>query len=129
MLNLKLLDYFDYAGKIDNDVSFMKAFPETNLPLRMAAKEAKMLVTQKQWYYDDPRIANGVEWCLHNYMQEESKLCGGVGGDAKALPVPPNDCTYSVPCPCLPSFLLFLFPSASLGLLLPACLSAFSDTT
>jgi hypothetical protein len=127
MLNLKLLDYFDYAGKIDNDVSFMKAFPETNLPLRMAAKEAKMLVTQKQWYYDDPRIANGVEWCLHNYMQEESKLCGGVGGDAKALLVPPNDCTYYVPILShvhvfLPSFLVSFRLSRSITARLSVCI-------
>ena len=35
LLNLRLLDYFDYAGKLDNDVSFVKPFPEPNLPKRM----------------------------------------------------------------------------------------------
>ena len=48
------LDYFDYAGKLDNDVSFVKPFPEPNLPKRMQQGGRKMLVTQKQWYYDDP---------------------------------------------------------------------------
>ena len=76
MLNLRLLDYFDYAGKLDNDVSFVAPFPEPNLPLRLASKGRKMLVTQQQWYYDDARIANGVEWCLHNYVKDQSVKCG-----------------------------------------------------
>lgn len=76
MLNLQILDYFDYAGKLDNDVSFAAPFPERNLPRRLASKNRKMLVTQQQWYYDDPRIANGVEWCLHNYVKQQSVQCG-----------------------------------------------------
>jgi hypothetical protein len=74
-LNLKLLDYFDYAGKLDNDVSFVAPFPESNLPLRLAAKGIKMMATQQKWYYDDPRIANGIRQCLNNYVSEESKRC------------------------------------------------------
>ena len=75
LLNLQLLDFFDYAGKLDNDVSFVKPFPEPNLPRKMAVGNRKMLVTQKQWYYDDPRIANGVEPCLASFIQQESKMC------------------------------------------------------
>jgi hypothetical protein len=85
MLNLRLLDYFDYAGKLDNDVSFVKPFPEPNLPKRMQQGGRKVLVTQKQWYYDDPRIATGVEPCLAEYMKEESKRCVTAGGPKDAL--------------------------------------------
>lgn len=36
MLKLQLLDFFDYAGKLDNDVSFVAPFPEPNLPVSRA---------------------------------------------------------------------------------------------
>jgi hypothetical protein len=80
-LNLRLLDYFDYAGKLDNDVSFVAPFPEPNLPLRLASKGTKMLATQEKWYFDDPRIANGIRQCLANYVAEESKLCSAAVRD------------------------------------------------
>jgi hypothetical protein len=75
MLNLKIIDFFDYAGKLDNDVSFVQPFPETNLPLRLAMKNTKMLVTQNWWYFDEPRVAQGIRQCLHVYMIEESERC------------------------------------------------------
>ena len=76
MLNLKLLDFFDYGGKLDNDVSFVAPFPEPNLPQRLARKSAKMSITQKEWYLDDTRISMGSELCLDHYITEESKKCG-----------------------------------------------------
>ena len=79
MLNLQLLDFFDYAGKLDNDVSFVAPFPEPNLPLRLASKETKMMVTQNGWYYDDPRVAQGVHQCLTSWTNEQSKLCSSTG--------------------------------------------------
>ncbi len=76
LLNVQLLDYFDYAGKIDNDVSFInKNFPETNLPLRMVKNEAMALSTQKEWYSDMPAVANGVKFCLENHLENETKQC------------------------------------------------------
>lgn len=75
MLNLKVLDFFDYAGKLDSDVSFVAPFPEPNLPRRMANSGALMLVTQKEWYSDDPRISAGVRACLDAYTAEENKHC------------------------------------------------------
>ena len=75
MLSLRLLDYFDYGGKIDNDVSFLQAFPESNLPERMARRGSLALATQQEWYHDDPRVAYGVRECLWNFMDSESQLC------------------------------------------------------
>jgi hypothetical protein len=54
----------------------VKEFPETNLPLKLAMKNTKMLVTQNGWYYDDPRVAQGVLQCLETWIREESKDCG-----------------------------------------------------
>ena len=75
MMSLRLLDYFDYGGKIDNDVSFLQGFPEPNLALRMAKQGSMALGTQKEWYYDDARVSRGVRECLFNFMEEESKKC------------------------------------------------------
>jgi hypothetical protein len=75
MLKLTLLDYFDYASKLDNDVSFVAPFPDTNVPLTMAQGEHLMLATQNGWYHDDPRISQGVQHCLYSYVSEESKYC------------------------------------------------------
>ena len=50
LLELKLLDYFDYVGKIDSDVSFLAPFPEPNIPGRMAKGKRKAFATQKEWY-------------------------------------------------------------------------------
>eukprot|EP00605_Chrysophyceae_sp_TOSAG23-4_P001073 GSChrysophyteH1.ASY1.ANO1.1178.1 assembled CDS len=74
-LNLRLLDFFDYAGKIDNDVSFMKDFPEPNLPKRMANGNHFIISTQPEWYSDMPAVANGVKFCLENFMENETKEC------------------------------------------------------
>jgi len=75
MMSLRLLDFFDYGGKIDNDVSFLQGFPEPNLALRMAKQGSMALGTQKDWYYDDARVARGVRECLFNFMEEEGKQC------------------------------------------------------
>ena len=75
MLNLKILDYFDYIAKLDNDVSFVAPFPEPNLPLKMVTNSAKMLITQTKWYNDDNRIVQGTRSCVESYIDEESKLC------------------------------------------------------
>lgn len=76
MLRLKLLDFFDYAAKLDNDVSFVAPFPTTNLPLRMATGQHYMLMTTAQWYNDDPRISQGVNQCLTSYLHDEVRYCG-----------------------------------------------------
>lgn len=75
MLNLKLLDFFDYAGKLDNDVSFVKPFPEPNLPHLMVQNGASMLVTQDKWYFDEPRVAQGIRQCLNMFIEEEKSFC------------------------------------------------------
>jgi hypothetical protein len=75
MTNLKILDFFDYGGKLDNDVSFVNKFPEPNLPKKLSTRGTKMLVTADGWYYDDPRIAQGVKQCLFSYIDTETKRC------------------------------------------------------
>ena len=75
MLGLRLLDFFDYAGKLDNDVSFVAPFPEPNLPRLMAESSIKMLVSQNGWYTDEPRVAQGIRQCLSAYMEAESTYC------------------------------------------------------
>ena len=75
LLTLNIIDYFDYLGKIDNDVSFLKGFPEPNLPYKMSKGGHMAMGTQKEWYYDDPRVANGVKFCLENFMENETKQC------------------------------------------------------
>jgi len=77
MLNLKILDFFDYGGKLDNDVSFVAPFPEPNLPRRLARQDTKMMVTQNGWYYDDPRVAQGVRQCLDGWVADQNKYCKG----------------------------------------------------
>ena len=57
LLQLRLLDFFDYAGKLDNDVSFVSPFPEPYLPKRLTLNGSYMMATQKGWYYDDPRVS------------------------------------------------------------------------
>lgn len=85
MLNLQLIDFFDYGGKLDNDVSFVAPFPEPNLPLKLATKNTKMMVTQNGWYYDDPRVAQGVHQCLNSWISDQTKLC-----KSKNLPLVPS---------------------------------------
>jgi len=75
---LQLLDYFDYAGKLDNDVSFVSAFPEYNLPRRLARGQHWMLTSAAGWYHDDPRISQGVELCIYKYLEQESQYCSNV---------------------------------------------------
>lgn len=75
MQNLQILDYFDYGIKLDNDVSFVNSFPLPNLPLVMAQQGAKMLITTRDWYNDDPRICQGIRQCLQNYLHDENKIC------------------------------------------------------
>lgn len=75
MLKLQLLDFFDYGGKLDNDVSFVAPFPEPNLPYMLAKGGNYMMATQNGWYHDDPRISQGVQLCLKNYLSVEAKHC------------------------------------------------------
>jgi len=77
MLNLRILDFFDYGGKLDNDVSFVAPFPEPNLPKRLVNLNAKMMVTQNGWYYDDPRVAQGVHQCLNGWIADQNTYCKG----------------------------------------------------
>lgn len=77
MLNLQILDFFDYGGKLDNDVSFTAPFPEPNLPLRMVRSGSKMIVSEAEWYCDDWRIAQGNRLCLNDWMTKEKARCGG----------------------------------------------------
>ena len=84
LLNLQILDYFDYGGKLDNDVSFVSPFPEPNLPLRMARGDRKMIASEAGWYCDDWRIAQGNRLCLNDWIAKEKERCGGKG----ALVVP-----------------------------------------
>ncbi len=86
MMRLDILDYFDYASKLDNDVSFVSPFPDLNLPHTMAQGEHLMLVTQNGWYNDDPRISQGVQHCLFSYVVEESKYCQAVYDKVKNSP-------------------------------------------
>ena len=80
MLQLRILDFFDYAGKLDNDVSFVRPFPEPNLPKRLAFNGSYMMATQNGWYYDDPRISQGVLFCLETFLKEEIKRCTAQNG-------------------------------------------------
>lgn len=75
MLNLQILDFFDYGIKLDNDVSFATTFPLTNIPLLMAEQRAKMLITTREWYNDDPRICQGIRQCLQHYLHDENRVC------------------------------------------------------
>eukprot|EP00596_Hydrurales_sp_CCMP1899_P002306 CAMPEP_0119038334 /NCGR_PEP_ID=MMETSP1177-20130426/7190_1 /TAXON_ID=2985 /ORGANISM="Ochromonas sp, Strain CCMP1899" /LENGTH=280 /DNA_ID=CAMNT_0007000781 /DNA_START=699 /DNA_END=1538 /DNA_ORIENTATION=- len=75
MLDLKIIDFFDYAAKLDNDVSFVAPFPAANLPLKLADKGIKMMGTQEKWYFDDPRVSNGLKQCLTTYVDKESQRC------------------------------------------------------
>jgi hypothetical protein len=77
MLNLHILDFFDYGGKLDNDVSFVSPFPEPNLPLRMVQHQSKMIVSEAEWYCDDWRIAQGNRQCLNDWINVEKSRCGG----------------------------------------------------
>eukprot|EP01040_Poterioochromonas_malhamensis_P008428 gene8428-9117_t len=95
-MNLKLLDYFDYASKLDNDVSFVSPFPTNNLPLLLIQGNHYMMNTQDGWYYDDPRISAGVELCLWHYINGESKYCNDQKGliNTELLPGGYNDSTF-----------------------------------
>ena len=75
MLDLRLLDYFDYASKLDTDVSFVAPFPVPNLPLKLAKKGIKMMGTQNTWYYDDWRVVQGIKLCVNSFIDKESILC------------------------------------------------------
>jgi hypothetical protein len=86
MLNLKILDFFDYAGKLDSDVSFVAPFPEPNLPRRMVNTGAMMLATQKEWYFDDPRISQGVRSCLDAYVAHETSNCANSNFSPELIP-------------------------------------------
>lgn len=99
MLKLQLLDFFDYGGKLDNDVSFVSPFPEPNLPNKLAQAGSFMLATQNGWYYDDPRISQGVALCLRSYMTMEAKHCNdllpkGTSRLHDLLPAGGNDTTF-----------------------------------
>jgi hypothetical protein len=78
MLQLQLLDYFDYAGKLDNDVSFVKPFPKYNLPGLLARDNHWIPTSANGWYHDDPRISQGVELCITKYLEQESGYCSEI---------------------------------------------------
>jgi hypothetical protein len=84
MLRLQLLDYFDYAAKLDNDVSFVAPFPMPNLPYQMSKEQHLMMMTTKDFYTDDPRISQGVNPCLQSFVHEEIKYCGLSKNDQEA---------------------------------------------
>lgn len=75
LIKLKLLDYFDYVGKLDTDVSFISSFPSRNLPLLLAKHHAKVLVTQKDYYDDAPQVSQGVFNCLYSYLDIINSNC------------------------------------------------------
>jgi hypothetical protein len=56
-------------------VSFVAPFPEPNLPQRLAINNTMILCTQKDWYYDDPRVAQGVKDTLNGWIGDEQKTC------------------------------------------------------
>ena len=85
MTNLNILDFFDYGGKLDNDVSFVRDFPEPNLPLRLAQRSTKMLVTQEKWYFDSERVSQGIRECLDTYITEEREFCKSKRNAHKSL--------------------------------------------
>jgi hypothetical protein len=74
---IHLLDFFDYAAKLDNDVSFVQPFPveQRNLPAWMVQQRTYMMMTTPDYYTDDPRISQGVEACLVSYLQQEIEHC------------------------------------------------------
>ena len=89
MPNLRLLDFFDYAAKLDNDVSFVNIFPNLNLPLLLASGRHYMLCSANGWYYDDPRISQGVSQCLTSFLTDQAKRC-----NKAIVPGGANDSTF-----------------------------------
>lgn len=57
----------------------MAPFPEPNLPRLLAERETQMLVSANGWYYDEPRVAQGIRQCLNSYIHEETKRCQAAG--------------------------------------------------
>jgi hypothetical protein len=43
MLQLRILEFFDYGDKLDNDVSFVAPFPEHNFPHRLTRNQTYMM--------------------------------------------------------------------------------------
>ena len=76
MFKLKILDYFDYAGKIDYDILFHKAFPESNIPHHMAEKRLSVL-TPHHTYYSDHLVAfdNAILNAMVSFVKQERKYC------------------------------------------------------
>lgn len=84
MLTLDILDFFDYVGKLDSDVTFNVPFPEPNLPRRMIEKQARVMLTHNNWYHDAPQVCNGLTLCLDSYITQENKICQSIyGGQRK----------------------------------------------
>jgi hypothetical protein len=123
LLNLNILNYFDYCGKIDNDVSFLNDYPSQgmpipdsnnsnndnknkntyktyndsrNIPLQMVHGGHMALATQDEWYYDDIRVSNGVKNCIYNYIEMETNKCklNYNNNNEKLLPAGIHDPTF-----------------------------------
>lgn len=75
MMKLSILDFFDYVGKLDSDVKFTSPFPTLDLPHRLAANQAKVLVTHDGWYNDAPQVCQGLGLCLNAFIDNENKYC------------------------------------------------------
>lgn len=90
LLNLRVLDYFDYVGKIDIDVAFTQAFPEPNLAGKMASAGAQLLMTHKQFLVEPLTIVKGVKAAQMSYIEQESARCSAsefeAGGTKQLLP-------------------------------------------
>jgi hypothetical protein len=86
MLNLQILDFFDYAIKLDNDVSFVAPFPEPNLALKLASRGAKLMGTHDESFNDDSRVSQGVKKCIHSYIDMESIRCQKSDGNSMSVP-------------------------------------------
>lgn len=91
LLNLRLLDFFDYAGKLDNDVIFPKTMPENNFPLVMVKQGSVLLYTQDVPLLDNWQVAQGVRQALMNYTLAETARCSLPEKDSLLLAGGRND--------------------------------------
>ena len=84
MLNLFIIDYFDYVAKIDTDMVFYRPMPENIL--RSMIDHEKNLLTMYD-LYDDRGTGKGegvVNW-LDKYVIEEQGQCNGVHASGVVL--------------------------------------------
>jgi hypothetical protein len=75
MLQLRIIDFFAFGGKLDSDVTFAQPFPIANLPLRLVQNSARLFISHYGWYYDAPQVSNGQRGCLDNFIANENKIC------------------------------------------------------